>query len=602
MIGASFAAIALIIGLVYAQQVRKHRESIRADGVALTRVISGVDMSQLLPKSGKPSLIATFASIQKSNAFAYGAVVTPTGGKLFEVVAPGSTVPPATMPTDPPSWFGEHSLVLPGNGRNIREFFGPVLKNGELAGFIREGYYENPQNLRATEFSYVALLALPVFLLTAMSYFLIRREIQPFAAIGAKIEELGVADNHAMKAGTQLELRHYVQRFEHHVETVESRISDLKTQYLEVQTSNRLLSYKQEKTQAVLNAIPEAVLVLDDTAVPIFANPKVEPFLGVSRKELIGKTPENWCKDKPLLELLMHLRQQAGLSLHASSIIFSPEDNPQRKVSVAAIPLLTPRDPTTLFGTLVIFRDISREHFAKEAATDFVAQVSHELKTPLQTLMTYSELLLDYGELSEGERVDAVNVIHDEVERVAALINNLLNISKLETGTMPVARKRVKLADLLRDSAEKMLKNAVSKGVKLELKIPPDIESVALDKELFRIAIDNLLSNAIKYSDSGGKVTLTVKHLDDQEMKISVRDEGIGMSPEECKQVFDKYYRSSSHLVASRSGHGLGLYVARKIIDLHHGKLSVSSELGKGTEFAIQFSAQPARLQEAVTV
>jgi len=602
MIGASFAAAALIIALVYGQQIRKHRESIRADGVALTRVISGVDMSQLLPKSGKPSLIATLASIQKSPAFAYGAVVTPTGGKLFEVIAPGSSVPPATMPTDPPSWFGEHSLVLPSNGRNIREFFGPVLKNGELAGFIREGYYENPQTLRATEFSYVALLALPIFLLTAMSYFLIRREIRPLAAIGAKIEELGVADNQATKAGMQLELRHYVQRFEHHVESVQSRIGDLEMQYMEAQTSNRLLSYKQEKTQAVLNAVPEAVLVLDDTAIPVFANPKVEPFLGISRQELIGKTPENWCKDKPLLELLMHLRQQAGSSLHASSIIFSPEDNPQRKVSVAAIPLLTPRDPTTLFGTLVIFRDISREYFAKEAATDFVAQVSHELKTPLQTLMTYSELLLDYGALSEGERVDAVNVIRDEVERVAALINNLLNISKLETGTMPIARQRVKLADLLHDSAEKMLKYAHTKGVRLELKIAPDIESVALDKELFRIAIDNLLSNAIKYSDSGGKVTLTARHLDDQEMKISVRDEGIGMSPEDCKQVFDKYYRSSSHLVASRSGHGLGLYVARKIIDLHHGKLSVSSELGKGTEFAIQFDAQPARLQEAVTV
>ena len=224
--------------------------------------------------------------------------------------------------------------------------------------------------------------------------------------------------------------------------------------------------------------------------------------------------------------------------------------------------------------------------------------MSHELKTPLNTLAAYSELLLDYATLSESERVNAVNVIHDEVERAAALINNLLNISKLETGNLPLARQRVKLADLLRDSAEKMSKNADTKGVKLELKIPPDLEPVALDKELFRIAIDNLLSNAIKYSDPGGKVTLTATHLDGDEMKISIRDQGIGMSPDDCKKVFDKYYRSSNPLVALRSGHGLGLYVARQIVELHHGKLSVESELGKGTEFAIQLSVQTARLQE----
>jgi signal transduction histidine kinase len=596
MIAASVAVVALIMWLVYAQQVRLHRDKIRVHGVALTRVLAGADLSQLVPQAGKPSLVATLASVQASDEYAYGVVVTPSGGKLFEFASAGSSAPAATMPTDPASWFGEHALVAPGDGKSIREFFGPVLNNGNLAGFVRSGFYENPQILQAANISYAALLALPVFLLTAMSYFLIRREIRPLAAIGAKIEELGAAHGESAQAGTKLELRDYIRRFEEHVQSVKSRIGNLEMQYLEAQTSNRLLAYKQEKTQAVLDAIPEAVLVLDDACVPLFANPKVELFLGISRTDLIGKAPETWCKNKVVLALLSRLRQHAGS--YASSISYSPEDQAERKVAVAAFPLLTPRDPATPFGTLLTFRDISGEHLARQAGTDFVAHVSHELKTPLNTLLAYSELLLDYGTLDESERVNAVNVIHDEVERAAALINNLLNISKLETGTLPLARQRVRLAELLRDSAEKMRKNADTKGVKLELKIPPDLESIALDKELFRIAIDNLLSNAIKYSDPGGSVTLTATHLNDEEINISVRDQGIGMSPEDCEKVFDKYYRSSNPLVATRSGHGLGLYVARQIVELHHGKLSVASELGKGTEFSIQLSVQTARLEQ----
>ncbi|MBC7803288.1 MAG: PAS domain-containing protein [Candidatus Parcubacteria bacterium] len=598
MIAATAAVIALILWLVYAQQLRQHRDSVRVQGVAMTRVLSGADMSQLLPKADKPGLIATLASLKTGDSFAYGTLVAPSGAKLYEVASPGSIVPAAAMPTDPPSWFGEHALKSPGDGREIREFFGPVLKDGELAGFVRSGYYDNPQQLLASWVSNLALLALPVFLLTAMSYFLIRREILPLAAIGAKFEALGVPQG-GSRARNSLELRHFLRRFEQHVEGVQSRIGTLEMQRLEEQASNRMLSYKQEKTQAVLDAIPEAVLVLDDAFIPVYANPKVERFLGVSRADLIGKASSSWCRSEALNAFLARLQQQAGPTPHASATSYSPDDSPERRISVSALPLLTPRDTANPFGTLVTFRDVSGEHFAKQAGADFVAHVSHELKTPLSTLAAYSELLLDYGTLSEGERVNAVNVIHDEVERAAALVNNLLSISKLETGALPLARQRVKLADLLRDSADKLEKLAATRQVTLERRIATDLESVDLDKELFRIALDNILGNAIKYSDAGGKVTLSATRLDDGDVRICVRDLGIGMSAEDCKKVFDKYYRSGDPLVATRSGHGLGLYLARQIVELHHGSLSVTSELGKGTEFAIQFSAPGARLATA---
>src|SRR6266516_4813145 len=184
-------------------------------------------------------------------------------------------------------------------------------------------------------------------------------------------------------------------------------------QRLEAQTSSRLLLYKQEKVQAIVDAIPDAVLVIDDSGLPTFANPKLGILLGLSSKEQIAPP------------------------VHTTAVEYSPEGQPDRRISVSAYPLFSPRDRSIVYGMLIAFRDISEEHLARQAGAEFVAQVSHELKTPLTTLATFSELLLGYSKLSDQDRVEAVNTIHSEAERAADLINNLLNISKLETGTLP---------------------------------------------------------------------------------------------------------------------------------------------------------------------
>jgi two-component system sensor histidine kinase VicK len=506
------------------------------------------------------------------------------------------------MPSsDPSTWFGEHSLTSPGDGREIREFFGPVLKKGELAGFVRVGFYANPETLAfGGDTSYFALLALPVFLFTSLSYFMIRREIQPLSRLSAKLDEVGKSYG-AIETGLRPggDLRDFIQRFDHLLQLVQARVRETDEQRLAEQTANRLLAYKQEKVSAVLDSLPEAVLVIDDSSVPSYANSKLESLLGVSLQQVIGEAPQKWCKHKEALELLARLKSQGHAVINTISTEYSPEGQPDRRISVVAYPMFSPRADTTLLGRLIVFREISDEYRARRAGAEFVAQVSHELKGPLSNIAGYSELLLDYATLEERERVNSVNVIHDEVLRATALIANLLNISKLESGTLPIARQRVKMADLLRDARAGMSRNAQVRGVSLELEIPPDLGTARLDKELFRIAIDNLMSNAVKYSNPGGNVIVRAENLDDMQMKISVRDQGIGISPEDCKKVFDKYYRSSDKAVTARSGHGLGLYLARQIVELHHGTISVESELGKGTQFTVQFPIQTQQLTDS---
>jgi two-component system, OmpR family, phosphate regulon sensor histidine kinase PhoR len=599
MIAASLVVIGMIIALLYWQQARLYRDKVRSQGVALTRALSGAKLSQLTAGFGEKNLVSTLTSVQGSDAFAYAVVVTKSGDKLFELTSPGSIVPAASMPSEPASWSGEHPLVSPGDGRKLREFFGPVLQGGDLAGFVRLGYYEAVQGVPMGDISYVALMALPIFLLTALSYFMIRQEIRPLARLTDKLEDLGKVYGIESGLRTGVDLRNLAHRFDEFMDVVQSKIRDVDRQRLEAETSSRLLSYKHEKVQAALDAIPDAVLVLDDSGLPSFVNPKLGVLLGLSPEAVMGQQPQKWCKHPQVLALLTRFNDLRALAAHTTAVEYAPEGQPERRISVSSYPLFSPRERSRLFGVLVVFRDVSEERLARQAGAEFVAQVSHELKTPLTTITTFSELLLGYAKLSDKDRVEAVNTIHSEVERATYLINNLLNISRLETGTLPIERQRVKIQDLLRDIVERMRKGGPARQVQVELKVASDLGFARLDKDLFRIAIDNLLNNAVKYSRPGGRVVLTAEKLSDSQMKINISDQGIGISPEDCERVFEKYYRSRNKEVTSRSGHGLGLYLAKRIVELHHGTISVHSELGKGTEFSIQFEAQPVRLEES---
>jgi signal transduction histidine kinase len=196
-------------------------------------------------------------------------------------------------------------------------------------------------------------------------------------------------------------------------------------------------------------------------------------------------------------------------------------------------------------------------------------------------------------------RIEAANVIHDEVERVALLINNILSITKIESGTIAIERKRVRLRELLEDTFNACARSGHGKRLGFKLDLPRDISPVALDKELIRIAINNLLTNAIKYSNDDGLVRLAAEEIE-QTVRITVQDTGIGIAAEEQEHIFDKFYRSQGPAMEGRSGHGLGLALVREIVHLHHGTLTVRSTPGAGSEFVIEFNKESGLLKEAV--
>jgi signal transduction histidine kinase len=227
-----------------------------------------------------------------------------------------------------------------------------------------------------------------------------------------------------------------------------------------------------------------------------------------------------------------------------------------------------------------------------------VAHVSHELKSPLNVIAMYAETLADSDD--ESLRVESLNVIQDEIERMNALVGNLLNVSKLDTGSMAPERNRVRLDDMLRDAYDQALPRAEGKQLRVDLDLPRDLDAVTIDKDLFRIALNNLLTNAIKYNRAGGSVTLAARN-EGREIIISVRDTGIGIAAADCERIFEKFYRvSESGAPVARGGHGLGLYLAAQIVELHHGRIVLDSEPGVGSTFSIHLKSAPALAGAAV--
>jgi signal transduction histidine kinase len=602
MIVATLAAIALIVAAMLFHQGTEHEKRVRAQGIGLTQSLASLPFDQLANAPERAGILQNMVRVQRSPDFAYGLLVSPNGGKLVEVSV--ASLPPDTaLPQEPAGWFGERELRSPEDGRRILEFHGPVMRDGNLAGFIRIGYFAAPPLLGLEQVSFSALLALPVFLLTPLFYFLMRHEMKPLAALGRQIQDMAQSVNApAASLPPNLQMQDFARRFGEFLHATETRIRELEAERLTSVTSNRLLAYKQSKVEAVLHSLPQGVLVMDDTCIVTFANAKIEPLLGTTRDQIIGHAPQKWCGNRDVLAFLVRHHGQCNSTGHATQAEIAFDGATPRQIALASYPLFSPQDHGNIFGTLVVVRDVTQEHLAKNAGAEFVAHVSHELKTPLNTLAAWSEVLMDVENLTDALRIESANVIHDEVERMASLINNLLNISKLETGALALESQRVNLRELLRDSFDSLRQGALGKGIEFRIEVPPNLGLAALDKDLFRIALNNLLSNAIKYNVPGGKVTLSAEESGDQHLEIFVRDSGIGIPAEHRERIFDKYYRVAESAAdgIARSGHGLGLYLAKQIVELHHGTIGVRSEPGKGTEFCIRIRKQTTPFDEAI--
>jgi PAS domain S-box-containing protein len=600
MIMATLAVIAVTILLLFVYQQKNEEAHIRDQGTNLARLLSRLPYAQLVPGQGQQSALSVLKHSYTDTDFAYLSVVDTRGKPLAEISSPGVIVPKAPLSSDPTNWLGERELELAANGRTVYEFHAPVFDLGRIAGHIRLGYFKPGLGLKHGQIPFVATFALVIFLLTPIFYFLLRRETRPLQQVNSRMDKLiEKAHLSRVEVAATGELREFMGRFGQFVDSAQNRILKLESDRSGLVTSTKLIDYKRTRIEAVLHSLPDSVMVLDESGCVSLLNDKLAALLGIAPEEALGKKPLEWCKQQMIIEFLAGYAGKSFRSFSADSIEFSPTESPGKTIQLTPYPLFSPKNPAQILGTLVLFRDITAEKIARQSGAEFIAHVAHELKTPLNIIAMYSETLQSETGRTEAFMVEAANVIHDESERVSMLINNILNITKIEMGSMGIERKRVKLRDLLVDAFEACARSGKSENIEFKLDLPKELSHVAADKDLLRIAINNLLTNAIKYNRPGGTVELAAVETATSVL-IHVRDNGIGITEDEQGRIFDKFYRSERDAIRNKSGHGLGLPLAREIIHLHHGSIEVTSEPGTGTEFTIVIAKETDLLQQAV--
>ncbi|MFW6183113.1 MAG: ATP-binding protein [Chloroflexota bacterium] len=351
----------------------------------------------------------------------------------------------------------------------------------------------------------------------------------------------------------------------------------------------RALAEEVAKIQSILESIADGVLVAEADGTVIVANVPAAHILGVPRQLLVGKTvyelgrrfgqeADQWAQT--ISEWTRH-----AASLEPHTVFKDRMQIEERIVSVHVSPVFANH---RYFGTISIFRDITREVEVDRMKSEFVSTVSHELRTPMTSIKGYADLLLmgAAGKVSEPQ-LRFLDVIKKNADRLKTLVDDLLDISRIETGKTQLNLQPVDIPQLIKDVVNNHLVGRVQheeKEINVSIDVAPSLPLVNADPEKVTRILTNLVDNAFNYTPAGGEITVGATH-EDQFVWLSVRDTGIGISEENQSKIFERFYRVEEEDVQETPGTGLGLSIVRSLVEMHGGELRLQSDLGAGSTF-----------------
>lgn len=355
--------------------------------------------------------------------------------------------------------------------------------------------------------------------------------------------------------------------------------------YLTEKLDTTLLEISSEKSKlnAIIKHMEDGLVAIDGKGQIIHYNPSFLSMLNLREKDLTDKSYDkiidDYSKDLEYGAIL-----QKSISNSSENIIF--ENNKKRILK--ASPALFRDEAGRISGAIVVFQDITESQRLEDMRREFVANVSHELKTPITTIKSYSETLL-CGALEDKElSKNFVEVIENEADRMSSLVKDLLQLSHMDYEKVVWEMHHLDLREIVTDSVRKLEVHFQNKNQRLNMQISDEAVPIYADRGKIQQVIINLLTNAIKYTPENGNIRISAQVVDKNAI-FEVQDSGIGIPKEDIKRIFERFYRVDKGRSRAQGGTGLGLSIAHNIIKQHKGSIKVSSELEKGSVFTVYF-------------
>jgi two-component system phosphate regulon sensor histidine kinase PhoR len=455
-------------------------------------------------------------------------------------------------------------------GDDLRYAAVPIEVDGEVVGAVRVGVPTSSVTgdvnrvIITVVVSAVVVGALSILL----GWFVVRRTTRSVLAVTAGARQLASGDlDYRVPALGNDESRDLAVAFNRMARTIRSTVT--------------ALDGERSKLSAVLDTMADGVVVADADGDVTLLNTAAERLLGLSGRDVVGGRLAGVVWDHELMKLVREAteldEQQDGEVVLAAS---------RRTVNAVATPIIQGGAE----GVLLTLHDLTRRRRIDTTRREFVSNVSHELRSPLASVKAMVETL-QAGARDDAEKAnDFLERINDEVDRMTALVTELLELSRLESGRVEMNVEPFNLEPIVLGVIDRLQMQADAGGVELACDIPPGLSSVLGEKAKVAQVLVNLVDNALRFTPDGGDVNIAAKKAGDV-VEVTVADSGPGIPPEHLPHLFERFYKVDRS--RREGGTGLGLAIVRHIVQAHGGKVTVASEVGKGTRFTFTLKAAP---------
>ena len=423
-------------------------------------------------------------------------------------------------------------------------------------------------------------------------YLIARLPKERISAVAERLESLVrqgtiglvVGENEADALGR---LGHAVNRY---LTFVKDQIEQARMTAKERQIQMKVIEAEKHHVEAVIHAISDGVIVTDAFGDLVLANEAAETIFGFRFDAAVRKPVEEVIRDETFLGLIGEMRGVALHEPHRTVEWTQPIEGGTRAFRVLFNAVVQDKRHDRLSGIVAVLHDVTKEKEIARMKSDFVSNVSHELKAPLASIKAYVEMLLDGEVPDEAASREFLQTIAHEADRLNRMIENILSLSRLESGLVPVNKTDLAMTEILREVVDVMAPQAAQKGVRLDADLAPIFFRVRADHDMLYQAVLNVVSNAVKYTPEGGRVQIST-YLEDGSVVVDVSDSGFGIPEDELGRIFEKFYRSRVSDKAT-AGTGLGLSLVKHVVEtVHGGRVTVQSEVGKGTVFRVYLPA-----------